>query len=126
MPVSTENCPLAWFNYTLPEAKEPFAPFNHLELYEVSYMWFSAVAWAWCVVVGLILSLYKPTNHRRLDQRLISPALPKLFIMWPRVVRDWINNIYDETGADLDDVVKNNGVGAINMGFVGEKMKEKK
>jgi len=125
MPVSTENCPLAWFNYTLPEAKEPFAPFNHLELYEVSYMWFSAVAWAWCVVVGLILSLYKPTNHRRLDQRLISPALPKLFIMWPRVVRDWINNIYDETGADLDDVVKNNGVGAINMGFVGEKMKEK-
>merc|ERR1719427_1945879 len=31
MPVSTENCPLAWFNYTIPAAKEPFAPFHHLE-----------------------------------------------------------------------------------------------
>jgi len=125
MPVSTENCPLAWFNYTIPAAKEPFAPFTHLELYEVSYMWFSAVAWAWCVVVGILLSLIKPTNHRLLDKRLISPALPKLFFMWPKKVRNWIENIYDETGADLEDAVKTNGVGAVNMGFVGERKKEK-
>eukprot|EP00092_Neocalanus_flemingeri_P020321 GFUD01022011.1.p1 GENE.GFUD01022011.1~~GFUD01022011.1.p1 ORF type:complete len:631 (-),score=155.00 GFUD01022011.1:122-2014(-) len=125
MPVSTDHCPLAWFNYTLPEAKEPLTPFTHLELYEVSYMWFSAVAWAWCVVVGIILSLFKPTDHRKLDKRLISPALPSLFAIWPRVVRDWINDIYDEIGADLEDVVNDNGAGAVNMGFVGEKMKEK-
>jgi len=125
MPVTTENCPLAWFNYTVRATKEPFTPFNHLELYEVSYMWFSAIAWAWCVVVGLLLSLYKPTNHRRLDRRLICPALPSLFAIWPRRVRDWIENIYDEIGADLEDVTKSHGPGAVNMGFVGEKKKEK-
>ena len=125
MPVSTENCPLAWFNYTVPAVKEPFTPFTHLELYEVSYMWFSAVAWAWCVVVGLLFSMIKPVNHRLLDKRLISPALPKLFSFWPRVVRDWINRVYDEIGADLDDGGRNNEPGAVNMGFVGDKKKEK-
>jgi len=125
MPVSTENCPLAWFNYTEPAVKEPFTPFTHLELYEVSYMWFSAVAWAWCMVVGLLFSIIKPVNHRRLDKRLISPALPKLFSFWPRVVRDWINRVYDEIGADLDDGGRSNEPGAVNMGFVGDKKKEK-
>merc|ERR1719384_618076 len=89
MPTSTENCPLSWFNYTVRATKEPFEPFTHLELYEVSYMWFSAVAWAWCVAVGLIFSLVKPVNHRRLDKRLISPALPKLFGFWPGKVKSW-------------------------------------
>jgi len=124
MPTSTENCPLSWFNYTVRATKEPFEPFTHLELYEVSYMWFSAVAWAWCVAVGLIFSLAKPVNHRRLDKRLISPALPKLFGFWPGKVKSWINRVYDEIGADLDDG-KFNGPGSINMGFVGDKKKEK-
>jgi len=122
MPRSTENCPISWFNYTVPAAKEPFEPFTHLELYEVSYMWFSAVAWAWCVAVGLILSLVKPVNHRRLDKRLISPALPKLFSFWPGKVKSWINRVYDEIGMDLDDA---KGPGTVNMGFVGDKKKEK-
>ena len=122
MPRSTENCPISWFNYTVPAAKEPFEPFTHLELYEVSYMWFSAVAWAWCVAVGLIFSLVKPVNHRRLDKRLISPALPKLFSFWPGKVKSWINRVYDEIGMDLDDA---KGPGTVNMGFVGDKKKEK-
>merc|ERR1719300_1313095 len=117
MPTSTENCPLAWFNYTVPAAKEPFEPFTHLELYEVSYIWYSAVAWLWCVVVGLLISLIKPVNHRRLDKRLITPALPVLFAIWPRSVRDWIQNVYDDIGADLETGRKSKG--AVNMGFVG-------
>jgi len=117
MPTSTENCPLAWFNYTVPAAKEPFEPFTHLELYEVSYIWYSAVAWLWCVVVGLLISLIKPVNHRRLDKRLITPALPVLFAIWPRTVRDWIQNVYDDIGADLETGRKSKG--AVNMGFVG-------
>ena len=60
-PVSIENCPQSWLNnYTVPEHKEPSSDFLHLPLYEVSYMWFSAVACIWCVVVGAILSLFKP------------------------------------------------------------------
>jgi len=122
MPRSTENCPISWLNYTVPATKEPFEPFTHLELYEVSYMWFSAVAWAWCVAVGLIISLIKPVNHRRLDRRLISPSLPKLFSFWPGKVKSWINRVYDEIGMDLDDGRR---PGAVNMGFVGDKKKEK-
>ena len=34
--------------------------FNNLAMYEVSYMWFSAVACLWCIVVGVIISLFKP------------------------------------------------------------------
>ena len=70
-PTSIENCPSSWLNYTLPEPKEPFAPFLHLELYEVSYMYFSAVACLWCVVVGAIISLIRPVDHKTLDPRLV-------------------------------------------------------
>ncbi len=59
-PVSIENCPESWLNYTVPEPSQPSPDFLHLSLYEVSYMWFSAIACLWCVVVGAILSLYKP------------------------------------------------------------------
>ena len=54
MPVTTANCTLNFFNTTVPEPTVAFEPFQHLELYEVSYIWFSAVAWAWCMVVGLL------------------------------------------------------------------------
>ena len=40
MDTSVENCPYAFFNSTVPEAKPKFEPFLHLELYEVSYMFF--------------------------------------------------------------------------------------
>jgi len=66
--------------------------------------------------------LIKPVNHRRLDKRLISPSLPKLFSFWPWKVKSWINRVYDEIGMDLDD---GRGPGAVNMGFVGDKKKEK-
>ncbi len=34
--------------------------FSNLAIYEVSYMCYSAVACLWCIVVGVILSIYKP------------------------------------------------------------------
>jgi len=123
MPVTTANCTLNFFNTTVPEPTVAFEPFQHLELYEVSYIWFSAVAWAWCMVVGLLCSAIRPTDHRKLDKRLISPGLPKLFAMWPQPVKDWINRIYDEVGADLDSDAARPGT--INLGFVGERKKEK-
>lgn len=101
-PTSMDNCPDSWLNGTEPLAKEPFAPFTHLELYEVSYMWFSAVACLWCVVVGSLVSLVRPQDHRELDPRLISPALPSLFRVWPRPVREWVARIYREVGQDRE------------------------
>ena len=98
-PTSIDNCPPSWTNFTTPEPKEPFAPFLHLELYEVSatcssiiyhitiynpkvsYMYFSAVACLWCVIVGAIISLIRPVDHKTLDPRLTSPALPHMFVI---------------------------------------------
>ncbi len=34
--------------------------FTNLAIYEVSYMYYSAVACLWCIVVGVIISIYKP------------------------------------------------------------------
>ena len=56
-PVSIEGCPESWLNYTTPAAVGPSESFTHLPLYEVSYMWFSAIACIWCIVVGIIVSL---------------------------------------------------------------------
>ena len=46
-----------------------------------------------------------------------------LFAMWPQPVKVWINRIYDEVGADLDS--DSARPGTINLGFVGERKKEK-
>jgi len=117
-PTSIENCPSSWLNYTLPEPKEPFAPFLHLELYEVSYMYFSAVACLWCVVVGAIISLIRPVDHKTLDPRLISPALPHMFALWPRCTKRWIDRIYREVGsARRRDKDNNHGQAASNYGM---------
>jgi len=98
-PTSIENCPPSWTNFTTPEKPEPFAPFLHLELYEVSYIYFSAVACLWCVVVGAIISLIRPVDHKTLDPRLISPALPHMFAIWPPCTKRWIARIYQEVGS---------------------------
>merc|ERR1712059_189368 len=64
-PTSISNCPDNWLNYTVPDAKPKLENFTHLELYEVSYMWFSAVACLWCVIVGAIISLIRPADHKQ-------------------------------------------------------------
>ena len=99
-PTSIENCPPSWTNFTAPEPTEPFAPFLHLQLYEVSYMYFSAVACLWCILVGSTISLIRPIDHKSLDPRLISPALPHIFLLWPGCTKRWIARIYKEIGSD--------------------------
>jgi hypothetical protein len=64
-------------------------------------MWFSAIACMWCVVVGIIVSLIKPEDHRRVDRRLISPALTSIFACWPKVFRDRLKAYTDEIGVDF-------------------------
>ena len=55
---SVEGCPAAWLaNYTekTPVQFDPDS-FPHLVIYEVSYIWFSAIAFTICFVVGLVVS----------------------------------------------------------------------
>jgi len=119
MPTSTEHCPQSWLNYTVPPEKEPFAPFTHLQLYEVSYMWFSAVACVWCVVVGLVISLFKPTDIKLLDPKLITPALPAFVSFWPSPLKRWALDKIDSIGSDL--VKEEEKIpGKINLAYLGE------
>ena len=119
---TTEHCPLHFFNTTVPEKSAPFEPFQHLELYEVSYIWYSAIAWLWCVVVGVIISAFKPTNHKMVDKRLITPAFMSMFAFYPKFIRSRIQDYYDEIGSEfVDEMSKQrqleDGNSNINKGF---------
>jgi len=133
-PTSIDYCPTSWINTTrnggLPEDYEmttTVAPevspceesgFTMLGLYQVSYMWYSAVACVWCLVVGCLISCIKPTDHKKLDKRFISPALPTLFSFWPAPVKNWIKDYYDEIGSEREE---NREVkGSHNLGYLPE------
>lgn len=96
-----DGCPAAWFNVTESSTETPTdAPetesngFTHLIVYEISYMWFSAIACMFCIVVGIIVSfLSKPQDPRYLNPNLISPWFKKIFGFWPSFITDRINAI---------------------------------
>ena len=68
-------------------------------MYEISYMWYSAIACMFCMVVGMIVSLLtKPQDPKTLNPDLISPNTVKLFAFWPRCVREKIEDIYSNVG----------------------------
>ena len=132
MPLTTENCPLEFFNTTVKAKGPPLEPFTHLELYEISYIWFSAIAWLWCIVVGLLVSLpallKNPDVHKRVDKKLITPAFTGMFWMCPKFIKEKIQSYYDEIGTEckINPVEKDPGSPSNNKGFVPEEMKEDK
>merc|ERR1719312_441598 len=108
MATSTAHCPASWVvqqaDNATTSAVEPSEGFHHLALYEVSYIWFSAIACVWCFVVGVLVSLlWQPRDYRRVDRRLISPALPRLFAWWPGRVRGWMEDYYEDIGIDYEE-----------------------
>jgi len=130
MPTSTDMCPPSWLpmNTTATNTTQVAAStkceesgFLMLDLYSTSYMWYSAVACIWCIIVGSLVSLINPTDHRQLHKDLISPALPQLFSFWPSPVRDWINKHYREIGENRKDAAKlDEGIGSVNLAYTTE------
>jgi len=108
MPTSIEHCPPSWLNYTVPEPKPVDEDFVFFEIYAVSYMWYSAVACLWAVVVGLLISFYKPNNLRTLDPRLVTPALPALVSWWPGPAKRWVMHRIEQIGADREADINEN------------------
>merc|ERR1711915_671045 len=111
MPTSIEHCPASWLTHyndtTATASVAPSESFQHLALYEVSYIWFSAIACVWCLVVGCAVSL---STQPQIDRRLISPALPRLFAWWPERVFRWIDQYYKNIGKDFKEVMSVNRV----------------
>ena len=102
-PTSVESCPSNIYNATstisttmandtMMEDPDEYV-FPHVDIYNVSYMWFSAIPCMWTIVVGSLVSLYKPQDPKTLMPELISPAFRKLFTFWPKPVINFIDNL---------------------------------
>ena len=94
-PSSTQLCPASW-NVTAAAADTAAdtatdaapAP-GYLGLYEVSYVWYSAIGVWLTVLTALLASLVWPEDVTRLDRRLLSPAL-EAAIEVTAVQRAWL------------------------------------
>jgi len=104
-PTRTDGCADDWWEtingtkisvFEKPPEEPTTNTFDHLKIYEVSYMWFSAIPCMMCITIGIIVSfISKPQNPKKLNPDLISPMLPKLFSWWPFVggrIGDWFEN----------------------------------
>ena len=57
-------------------------------------MWYSAIAFTLCVVIGMIVSfLTKAQDPSEVNPDLISPGFKGLFKYWPKFVREYVNDI---------------------------------
>ena len=97
--LSTESCPSSWLNFTQTQTAAQ-QDFPHLPIYDISYIWFSAIACMWTFLVGAVLSLISPTDHRSIDKRFISPAFTDLFCWAPKALRKRIYKYYEEIGSE--------------------------
>ena len=80
VPNSTDNCPDDWLIQNMTSSSiasssssEPLP--GYLPLYELSYVWFSALGFWLTVVSALLLSIIWRQDVSRLDRRLLSPIL---------------------------------------------------
>ena len=88
-PTTIDGCPADIFNVSATTTPAPIVDdgyeFPHVEIYNVSYMWFSAIPCIMTIVVGTIVSLaHKPQDPKTLNPKLISPVMPQLFEWWPK------------------------------------------
>ena len=92
MPNSTSQCPQSWLVSmtndtmdTMTSVKED-SPAGYLQLYELSYIWYSLLGVSLTMMAGLVTSLVWTQDITRLDKRLLSPALPSLIQVGTRTL----------------------------------------
>lgn len=95
-PSSTQLCPASWNVTAATEdtaadsAAAPAPPPGYLGLYEVSYVWYSAIGVWLTVLTALLASLVWPEDVTRLDKRLLSPALEAAIEVTAVQQRAWL------------------------------------
>ena len=83
-PNATTGCPADWSEMLLnstspvspPSSSDPLP--GYLPLYELSYMWYSALGIILTIIPALMVSMVWPQDVRRMDRRLLSPALASI------------------------------------------------
>ncbi|CAL8148090.1 unnamed protein product [Orchesella dallaii] len=103
--VSVDGC--AWGNFSLPPTPvEPEHDSGLIELYRISYIWYSAIGCCITVFIGLLISfLTGAQDPRKLEAKLISPAVDK-FVRW-LFSDDILYSIGWELGVDLEKPMSN-------------------
>ena len=123
---SVAQCPESWsLPVTTPVSSgvndDMSSSFTHLALYDVSYIWYGPVSLVMCLIIGVLISLYKPTDHKHLDRRLVSPAFTTFFCWTPGCVRRRIQQYYSEIGSlNKDSVTRSENMfsGEVNVGYI--------
>ena len=93
---TTDGCPQAWnVTGTVPTAtgSSGLDWWYHLNIYDLSYMWYSGVACMIVMLLGILVSLctYKKDSPP-VDPDLLASGLEKLFCCWPRKMKQWVAN----------------------------------
>jgi len=95
-PNSTSGCPSNWADEMEPEiakneASQPLP--GHLDLYDISYVWYSCIGSSLVVIVALLSScIISSQDLSRLDGGLLAPFVPKMLSRLPQKLRQgWIS-----------------------------------
>ena len=92
--VSTDGCPDDW-NITIsdnsPKVMEGLDWWYHLDIYDISYMWYSGVACMIVVIVGSLVSLLNYKNIQPVDPDLLASGVESFFCCWPKRVKKFIS-----------------------------------
>ena len=128
---TTKHCPESWVTTTAATATttslSPVAhsSFTHVPIYDVSYMWYAPISFLMCFIIGLLVSLAKPRDHKKLDKRLISPTTTSFYFWLPKKWKTRVLDYHSEVGSihtssrdNSNDVFGKNG--SINSAYTTE------
>ncbi|CAF4014304.1 unnamed protein product [Rotaria sordida] len=105
LPLFTTNCALS-INETRTFPTSPRTD-PLLDLYSVSYMWYSPIAVSTVLIVGLIVSyLTRPLKPHEVDPKLIIPIDDVCCCCLPKSVRHWLRCDIKENKMDYNTLLK--------------------
>ena len=100
-PSNISDCPAEWLSDYKPTiSAEPTPLAGHLDIYDISYVWYTTIGLSVNVIVSLIMSLFTSQDLRLLDKNLLAPSLPKLWSWLPTVFSSQINQWWFYVGID--------------------------
>jgi len=113
-PDNIDECPSSWLtnsNSSKASNAEDDADLlpGYLPIYELSYIWYSALGFWLVIMSGLLISLVWREDVTRLDKRLLTPALESVIKSLPSFLQNKVEKYWEKVGSNKCDVLKRNG-----------------
>jgi len=94
LPNSTSGCPADWLEgleseIVAPSPTQPTQPLaGHLDLYDISYVWYSCIGSSLVVIVALLSACFVSSQDlSQLDKGLLAPVVPHIIYWLPLKMR---------------------------------------